>query len=182
MRMTSPTIQLTGKAMPSFSRTRYSLSSAVAIVAAAALLPGLPATAQTCESPIVLQNGMNHADTCQASNSLPALGGGLPSPHRDVVFSFQVPSSPANGIISVSADFPAAFVLIPAPCGMITVPIAAAWPGELIVVDASVPPGQYFVVATGDPILTGDICGNVWLTAEFPGGWDDVIFADGFES
>lgn len=168
--------------MPLFSRTYCSIASAVAIVVVSALVQSSPATAQTCESPVTLMNGMNHADTCQASNSLPAFGGIIPSPHRDVVFSFQVPSSPANGIISVSADFPASFLLIPAPCGMVTQPIAAAWPGEMIIVDSSVPTGQYFVVATGDPTLPADICGNVWLNAELPGGWDDVIFADGFES
>src|SRR5690606_1193190 len=99
LRMTSQAIQLTEKAMPLFSRTYCSIASAVAIVVVSALVQSSPATAQTCESPVTLMNGMNHADTCQASNSLPAFGGIIPSPHRDVVFSFQVPSSPANGII-----------------------------------------------------------------------------------
>lgn len=153
---------------------------ALFVVASSALFTE-SAVAQTCEAPLLLTEGVNQANTCLASNSLPILGS-LPSPHRDVVFSFTISAGMGNGTILVDADFPAAFLLLPAPCSMSSEPIAAAWPGESMMIDGSLPPGAYYVVATGDPSLVGDLCGLVALTPVWAGGVLDAIFVGSFEA
>lgn len=159
---------------------QYALALPAMFVAASSTMFTWSAAAQTCEAPLLLTEGVNHANTCLATNSLPVLGS-LWIPHRDVVYAFTISAGMGNGTISVDADFPAVFLLVPAPCSTSSEPVAMALPGEPMFIDGSLPPGAYYVVATGEPGLGGDICGLVALTPKWPGGVFDVIFVGSFE-
>lgn len=162
------------------NRIPPSYRSATVIVASAVMGAAITggAAAQTCATPLPLSTGgPNHVNTCATTNSLPYFGGVLPSPHNDAVFSFvSVPGM--SGTIDIQADFAAAVVLIPSPCGPDTLPDQAALTPASIGL-GGLSPGTYFLVVTGDPDLMLPVCGSATVTPNAV--YDDTIFINGFE-
>jgi hypothetical protein len=141
-------------------------------------LPAL-AQAQTCASPLPLIEtpAAQPVDTCQTPDSLPMLGGFFPSPHNDAVFYFVVGPG-MSGTIAITANFPAAAMLMPSPCGPDTpLQFAESTPTQFAI--EGLPTGMHFLVLTGDPKLPLPVCGTAAVTANAV--FTDVIFADGFQ-
>lgn len=137
------------------------------------------ANAQSCAAPYPIPVGMvSQVDTCSTPNSLPIIGGVVPSPHNDAVFRLQI-TNEMYGIIDVQASFQVVVFLIPSPCDMNTAPIQVALPGEQIVIGASTPAGAYYLIASGHPELSAPGCGMVQLTPTIVGS--ETIFLSGFE-
>ena len=153
-------------------------------VAAALLGGGLPASAlaQTCATPVVIMAEIpTVGNTCQSSNLLPNIGF-LPTPHPDVIHTFQ--GGPGvEGTLSILGDFFGLAILIAAPCGTASDPLDAVPFVPGVGADLSIPAlpsGAYFVVITGDEhSFDPPYCGNFQIT---PIGFVlDRIFRSGFE-
>ena len=125
------------------------------------------AFAQTCATPLPITsggtpNGTRSGDLCTATNTLPGYGG-IPSPQREVIYSFVAQS--ANATITVAANtFGGTVVLMPSPCSSSTDIIAAGNAGDPMVV-AGLTSGQtYYVIFTADPSGPATACGPYTLT------------------
>jgi len=137
------------------------------------------AGAQTCESPLPINSDPpSHVDTCSTGNSLPVLGGVIPSPHSDAVFSFRMVPG-LSGNLWIDANFQATAFLMPSPCGQNTPLLDAGNTPTSIVLDG-LSHGTYFLVISGDPDASTPVCGAAQITPNVTK--TDVIFRNGFQT
>lgn len=160
-------------------RSWRGMRPAAALLFIACTAFGGSAGAQICESPLLIFSYQpSHVDTCSTGNSLPVLGGVIPSPHNDAVFSFQMAPG-LSGNLWIDASFQATAFLMPSPCGQETPLLDAGNTPTSIVLDG-LSPGTYFLVVTGDPDVSTPVCGATQITPNVT--MTDVIFRNGFQT
>jgi hypothetical protein len=137
------------------------------------LLAGLATTglhAQTCATPLPLLGIANTGDTCVAPNSLPGYGG-VPSPQREVVYSFVGSANNLTANIQqTGTPFGATILLLPAPCSSSTDPIAIGDFMTPMVIGGLTSGATYYLVVTADPGGPANACGDYALQVTIPVG------------
>ena len=144
------------------------------LLAGAFLLLGLvsAAGAQTCQTPLPINSNVaNFGNTCTAPNSLPSYGP-LPSPHRDVIYTFSntwYSRTTSLTFWSDSPGFSPTVLILGSPCSMNSpiLAIGETQPPAAGFIDLSdLPYGTYYVAMTTD--LTEydpNVCGEFGMSA-----------------
>ncbi|HJU38108.1 MAG TPA: hypothetical protein VJ724_00950 [Tahibacter sp.] len=144
----------------------------VSALAAALLVFGGVASAQTCASPIPLPSSLTvTGDTCTATNSLSSYGS-ITSEQNEIVYSFIAGPDilPYSTILlAVMGGFAGSSLnafLLPT-CNASTDPTDVGTPGvPMTLQDAGLVQGQtYFIVVTADPTSLAASCGQFSMSA-----------------